>query len=72
VPQTKRARNGIGRNSMEFDSPRLLELLRSPAEDLAFEIKEWLDLGNNAHKARLALSIGGSGQGFRHRRAPRK
>jgi hypothetical protein len=42
---------------MEFDSPRLLELLRSPAEDLAFEIKEWLDLGNNAHKARLAQAM---------------
>ena len=38
---------------MDFDSPRLFELLRNPAEDLAYEIKEWLDLCDNAHKARL-------------------
>jgi hypothetical protein len=42
---------------MDFDSPRLLELLRTPAEALAFEIKEWLNLGDNAHKARLAQAI---------------
>jgi hypothetical protein len=42
---------------MDFDTPRLLELLRNPAEDLSFEIKEWLDLGNNAHKAKLAQAI---------------
>jgi len=42
---------------MEFDSPRLLELLRNPAEDLAFEIKEWLDLTDNAHKALLAQAL---------------
>jgi hypothetical protein len=42
---------------MDFDSPRLLELLRNPAEDLAFEIKEWLDLSDNAHKARLAQAM---------------
>jgi predicted HTH transcriptional regulator len=42
---------------MEFDSPRLLELLRNPAEDLAFEIKEWLNLSDNAHKARLAQAL---------------
>jgi hypothetical protein len=42
---------------MEFDSPRLLELLRSPAEDLSFEIKGWLNLDDNAHKARLAQAI---------------
>jgi len=42
---------------MDFDSPRLIELLRNPAEDLSFEIKEWLDLGDNAHKAKLAQAI---------------
>jgi hypothetical protein len=42
---------------MEFDSPRLLELLRNPAEDLAFEIKEWLNLSDNAHKALLAQAL---------------
>ena len=42
---------------MDFDSPRLLELLRTPAEALAFEIKEWLNLGDNSHKARLAQAI---------------
>jgi hypothetical protein len=42
---------------MDFDSPRLLELLRSPAEDLAFEIKEWLNLSDNVHKARLAQAL---------------
>lgn len=42
---------------MEFDSPRLLELLRNPAEDLAFEIKDWLDLSDNAHKAKLAQAM---------------
>jgi hypothetical protein len=42
---------------MEFDSPRLLELLRNPAEDLAFEIKDWLNLGDNAHKALLAQAL---------------
>jgi hypothetical protein len=42
---------------MEFDSPRLLELLRNPAEDLAFEIKEWLNLSDNAHRALLAQAL---------------
>jgi hypothetical protein len=42
---------------MDFDSPRLLELLRNPAEDLAFEIKEWLNLGENVHKALLAQAM---------------
>jgi hypothetical protein len=42
---------------VEFDTPRLLELLRNPAEDLSFEIKEWLNLGENAHKARLAQAM---------------
>jgi hypothetical protein len=42
---------------MEFDSPRLLELLRNPVEDLAFEIKEWLDLRDNSHKALLAQAL---------------
>jgi hypothetical protein len=42
---------------MDFDSPRLLELLRNPAEDLAFEIKDWLDLTDNAHKAKLAQAM---------------
>ena len=42
---------------MEFDSPRLLELLRNPAEDLAFEIKEWLNLSDNSHKALLAQAL---------------
>jgi hypothetical protein len=42
---------------MDFDDPRLLELLRNPVEGLAFEIKEWLNLGENVHKARLAQAI---------------
>jgi len=42
---------------MDFDGPRLLELLRNPKEDLSFEIKEWLDLTENAHKAKLAQAI---------------
>src|SRR6266576_5114099 len=42
---------------MDFDTPRLLELLRNPAEDLSFEIKEWLDLRDNVHKAKLAQAI---------------
>jgi hypothetical protein len=42
---------------MDFDTPRLLELLRNPAEDLSFEIKEWLNLGENAHKAKLAQAM---------------
>jgi hypothetical protein len=42
---------------MDFDTPRLLELLRDPAEDLSVEIKEWLNLGENAHKANLAQAI---------------
>jgi len=42
---------------MEFDSPRLLELLRNPEEDLAFEIKEWLNLSDNAHKVLLAQAL---------------
>jgi hypothetical protein len=42
---------------MDFNTPRLLELLRDPAEDLSFEIKDWLNLGENAHKARLAQAI---------------
>jgi hypothetical protein len=42
---------------MDFDAPRLLELLRNPAEDLSFEIKEWLDLTQNAHKAKLAQAM---------------
>jgi hypothetical protein len=42
---------------MDFDNPRLLELLRTPAEDLAFEIKEWLSLSNNTHKAKLAQAM---------------
>ncbi len=42
---------------MEFDSPRLRELLRNPKEDLSFEIKEWLNLSDNAHKAQLAQAL---------------
>jgi hypothetical protein len=42
---------------MIFEGPRVLELLRNPAEDLTFEIKEWLDLTGNAHKAKLAQAI---------------
>src|SRR5437016_12044495 len=42
---------------MDFESPRLLELLRNPAEDLSIEIKEWLDLRDNVHKAKLAQAI---------------
>src|SRR5258708_39179195 len=42
---------------MDLDSPRPLELLRNPAEDLAFEIKEWLSLGENVHKALLAQAM---------------
>lgn len=42
---------------MDFDNPRLLELLRNPAEDLAFEIKDWLDLTDNSHKAKLAQAM---------------
>jgi hypothetical protein len=42
---------------MDFDNPRLLELLRTPAEDLAFEIKEWLSLSDNTHKAKLAQAM---------------
>jgi hypothetical protein len=42
---------------MDFNGPRLLELLRNPAEDLTFEIKEWLDLTQNAHKAKLAQAM---------------
>jgi hypothetical protein len=42
---------------MDFNGPRLLELLRNPAEDLTFEIKEWLDLTQNVHKAKLAQAM---------------
>jgi hypothetical protein len=42
---------------MDFDGPRLLELLRKPAEDLAFEVKEWLDLSTNVHRAKLAQAM---------------
>ena len=52
---------------MDFDSPRLLELLRSPAEGLAFEIKDWLNLAESAHRARLAkamIALANHGGGF--------
>src|SRR5262245_38313947 len=42
---------------MDFDTPRLLDLLSNPAEDLSFEIKEGLYLDDNAHKANLAQAI---------------
>ena len=42
---------------MDFNGPRLLELLRNAAEDLTFEIKEWLDLTQNVHKAKLAQAM---------------
>ncbi|MTW18785.1 hypothetical protein GJ689_21525 [Rhodoplanes serenus] len=42
---------------MAFEPTRISELLLSPTEELAVEIKEWLVLSENEHKAKLAQAI---------------
>lgn len=37
--------------------PGLGDLVRHPREDLHIEVKSWLDLGNEDHKADLAKAI---------------